>query len=56
MNRVIIAGSRTFNDYELLKRTCDVIFSNFTGGVMAVVSGGAKELTHLVKDMHKNED
>ena len=43
MNRVIIAGSRTFNDYELLKRTCDVIFSNFTGGVM-------------VKDMHKNED
>ena len=42
MNRVIIAGSRTFNDYELLKRTCDVIFSNFTGVVMAVVSGGAK--------------
>jgi hypothetical protein len=38
--KVIIAGSRDFNDYELLKNTCDKILSNQTD--VEIVSGGAR--------------
>ena len=41
MFRVIIAGSRDFNDYELLKKTCDDILSSVPDDV-EVVSGGAR--------------
>lgn len=36
--KVIIAGSRTFKDYELLKRKCDHILKNIK--VTEIVSGG----------------
>ena len=38
--KVIIAGSRDFNDYELLKKTCDKILINQKD--IEIVSGGAK--------------
>ena len=38
--KIIIAGSRNFNDYELLKITCDKIFANLTN--VEIVSGTAK--------------
>ncbi len=36
--KVIVAGSRTFTDYELLKLTCDNIKTQIT----EIVSGGAR--------------
>jgi hypothetical protein len=39
--RLIIAGTRTFNDYELLRKTLDGILKNYTGPI-EVVSGSAK--------------
>ena len=38
---MLVAGSRTFNDYELLKRKCDHLLQNQKGRIH-VVSGGAK--------------
>lgn len=38
--KIIIAGSRGFNDYELLKSTCDKILINQKD--IEIVSGGAK--------------
>ena len=40
-NRVIVAGSRSFNDMNLLIEKLDKILSNFRGEV-EIVSGGAK--------------
>ena len=40
MIKVIIAGSRTFNDYKLLAITCDFMLQNQTQ--VEIVSGGAK--------------
>lgn len=37
--RVIIAGSRSFNDYPLLVNTCDVILNSVNG--IEIVSGTA---------------
>lgn len=37
--RVIIAGTRSFNDYELLKRTCDRLLTGATE--IIIVSGKA---------------
>ncbi len=39
--RLIVAGTRTFNDYDLLKSTLDHLLSNTTGEII-IVSGGAK--------------
>lgn len=39
MFKVIIAGSRNFNDYELLKQKCDIILSEQTD--IEIVSGTA---------------
>jgi len=36
--KVIVAGSRTFTDYELLKLTCD----NIKNKITEIVSGGAR--------------
>lgn len=38
---LLIAGSRTFNDYELLKERCDFFLQN-QKGTIHIVSGGAK--------------
>lgn len=38
--RVIIAGSRTFNDYSILKKFCDHVLQNKCG--IIIVSGKAK--------------
>lgn len=40
--RLIIAGSRGFNNYELLKSTCDFIFKNMALYDVQIVSGGAR--------------
>lgn len=43
MFKVIIAGSRDFLDYELLKAKCDKILSNkLSNGTVEIVSGGAR--------------
>jgi hypothetical protein len=39
--KVIIAGSRDFNDYNLLKNNCDVLLS-LTKENIEIVSGGAR--------------
>jgi predicted Rossmann fold nucleotide-binding protein DprA/Smf involved in DNA uptake len=38
--RVIIAGSRDFNDYELLKKHCDYLLQNQKE--VEIISGGAR--------------
>lgn len=45
MFKLIIAGSRSFSDYELLKRTCDALLSNQTE--VEVVSGTANGADRL---------
>jgi|LFRM01.2.fsa_nt_gb hypothetical protein len=40
--RVIIAGSRDFNDYELLKNKVNRILSNYQSQSIEIVSGGAR--------------
>ena len=41
--RVIVAGGRDFNDYELLKRTCDHILTHKKEThQITIVSGGAR--------------
>lgn len=40
MFKVIIAGSRKFDDYELLKRSCDYYLKNITDEI-CIVSGKA---------------
>ncbi len=39
--RLIVAGTRTFNDYDLLKSTLDHLLSNTTGEII-IVSGKAR--------------
>ena len=38
--KVIIAGSRNFNDYNLLKKSCDNLLTQFTN--IEIVSGTAR--------------
>ena len=38
--KIIIAGSRTFNDYNLLKSSCDNLLTQFTN--IEIVSGTAR--------------
>ena len=45
--RVIIAGGRDFNDFDLLKEKCDKILSNIK--VTEIVSGGAKGADSLAE-------
>lgn len=39
--KVIVAGSRGFNDYELLKKVCDKMLSNVNKSEIEIVSGAA---------------
>ena len=51
--RVIIAGSRSFNDYELLKTSCDTILKSIDE--LEIVSGtanGADKLGELYASNH----
>lgn len=50
MKKVIIAGSRSFNDYNLLKTELDKLFSES----FIVVSGGAKG-ADILGEMYANE-
>jgi len=43
--KVIIAGSRTFSDYNLLKKELDKILGNIPG--ITIVSGGARGADRL---------
>jgi hypothetical protein len=40
--RVIIAGGRDFNDYDLLERKCDLLLFNHASMNIEIVSGAAK--------------
>jgi hypothetical protein len=40
--KVIIAGSRTFDNYLVLKKYCDKILSNVDKSDIEIVSGGAR--------------
>lgn len=40
--KVIIAGGRDFNDYELLKKKCDYYLSNLDRADVVIVSGAAR--------------
>lgn len=45
--RVIVAGSRDFTDYELLKRKLDVILANKSPKDITIVSGTARGADQL---------
>lgn len=45
--RVIIAGSREINDYELVKEKCDEILSGLPNSVIEIVPGGARGVDQL---------
>jgi hypothetical protein len=56
--RVIIAGSRKFNNYTVLKEKCDKILSKFK--FVTIISGGANGADHLgekyaVENLHQLE-
>lgn len=42
MFKVIIAGGRDFNDYELLKQKCDYYLSNLDTKDIVIISGAAR--------------
>jgi hypothetical protein len=42
MFKVIVAGSRDFNDYELLKRKLDVALANKVSEGITIISGAAR--------------
>jgi len=42
MFKVIIAGGRRFNDYDLLKKSCDHMLQKYDPNEIIIVSGGAK--------------
>lgn len=48
--RIVIAGSRDFNDYELLKReVLNIIkYDNRPKDYMTVISGGARGAKHMI--------
>lgn len=39
MTKIIIAGSRTFNDYELVRKTMSALFGNIAPSQMEIISG-----------------
>lgn len=47
MLKVIIAGSRDFNDYQLLKQNLDKIFQRYAADQIEIVSGGARGADRL---------
>lgn len=54
--RVIIAGSRTFNDYDTLKEKCNLVLSNKRkDNNIIIVSGGARGADLLGENYAKEE-
>ena len=53
MLKVIIAGGRDFNDFELLKAKCDKILSEYAVTDIQIVSGCAKGADLLGEDYAK---
>lgn len=49
--KVAVVGSRSFTDYELLKKTLDELYPNIT----RIVSGGAKGADSLSEQYAKEE-
>lgn len=49
--RVAVVGSRTFNDYDLLRRELDKMYPN----ISLIVSGGAKGADSLAEKYAKEE-
>jgi hypothetical protein len=47
MLKVIIAGSRSFNDYELLERLLDMYLQRYSADQIEIVSGGARGADRL---------
>lgn len=47
MLRVIIAGSRNFNNYQLLEKLVDMYFQNHSSDQTEIVSGGARGADRL---------
>ena len=47
MLKVIIAGSRHFNDYELLERLVDMYLQHYSIDQIEIVSGGARGADRL---------
>lgn len=45
--RVIVAGGREFNDYQLLKESLDIIFSNLNKEELVIISGTARGADQL---------
>lgn len=45
--KVIIAGSRTFNDYDVLSKVVDYMLQNQDKNTIEIVSGGAKGADRL---------
>lgn len=45
----LVAGTRTFDDYDLLKEKCDFLLQNQTGKTIHIVSGGAKGADSLAE-------
>lgn len=52
--KLIIAGTRTFNDYDFLKQKVDKILSN-TEQVKLIISGGAKGADTLAIEYAKEK-
>jgi predicted Rossmann fold nucleotide-binding protein DprA/Smf involved in DNA uptake len=50
--KVIIAGSRNFNDYNLLKSSCDNLLTQFTN--IEIVSGTARGADKLGESLTFN--
>ena len=50
--KVIIAGSRSFNDYKLLEKKCDIILSSVTDEIW-IISGTAHGADKLGEDYAK---
>ena len=46
---LLIAGSRTFNNYLLLKEKCDLLLSNHINDNIHIVSGGANGADSLAE-------
>lgn len=53
MNKVIIAGGREFNQYQLLKLKCDKILSQMTDVI--IISGGARGADKLGENYAKEK-
>lgn len=53
--KVIIAGSRSFNDYTLLRDTCDELMATKANDVITVISGGSKGADALAERYAKEK-